>query len=180
MQVRWNMQESEFVLASDMATDRLAANTKVPFGFSVLRVAMWILVAIAIVAAIDMVKFGRPGPGLFVLVFSGVTALLAYFTIQALLTRAAKRAVLRARGPFPIPCALEVHETGLRISQPLSNSEIDWRGVRSVEELPQHISITLGGGGIVLVPNDAFETNERRRELVEVVRQRATSVVPAA
>ena len=180
MQFRWDMQESDFVLASDLATERLNASTAWTAAFSALRIILWIFCATTILAAIDSFRFGPGYAGLVVLVFSAVMALVTYVALLVLWARARRRAALRAYGPFPAPCELEIRETGIRLSGRHNSADVDWSGVASVGELQQHVSITLRWGAIVLVPNRAFDTAERKRELVDVVRQRSQSVVSSA
>jgi hypothetical protein len=180
MRVRWNIQEADFVLTKDMVTEQLGATIRVPVASRALSVVTWVSCAAALLAVTEVFRFG-PGYGsTVVLVVSGLTAIAAYVLSQSFLLKAAKRAQLQASGPFPIPYELEVCETGLRTLGQDAEAQIGWRAIRAIEELPQYVSIALRWGGILLVPNDAFDTTERRKEFVDAVREGVAGVARAA
>jgi hypothetical protein len=180
MRVRWNIYEADLLLAKDMASEELSATIKVPLASLPLRVLIWTSCAAALLALTEAYRFG-PGYGsTTVLVAAGVTAIAAYVALQRFLLKAAKRAQLQASGPFPIPYELEVCEAGLRASGQDAETHIGWRAIGPVAQLPQYVSIALRWGGILLVPNDAFDTNERRKEFVDTVHEGVTRATPAA
>jgi hypothetical protein len=78
MRVRWNMQEADFVLAKDMATERLSANTKTTVVFSMLKVVICVACAAAVLALIEAFRFGPGAGSTLVLAVSAVTAIAAF------------------------------------------------------------------------------------------------------
>ncbi len=94
---------------------------------------------------------------------------------RLVLNRALLRNVVNESGALEARRAIHIEASGLRFSEPNSESFVAWNGIHGIEELSGQILIYLNKVSFVSIPDSAFSSREERAEFLTELRKHVTS-----
>jgi hypothetical protein len=171
MEVKYQLHAADFMVAQ--STSSLWICEGVQRRAFITSLIPWVFIGIGAAATFHGLRHTTDTSNSHVLLIAGAF-LLAWITKGLLATRLRNSLVGAYRDhlkPFPIEQTLSISEQELKLSSRLGTSSIAWSAVNKAEQLQTHVALLLASGNVVVVPNDAFESNDARGSALTTIQK---------